>query len=42
MKRKLDTLLIVVVFILLAMGALGAEPSQRDVVAMTILGEARG
>ena len=42
MKRELDTLLIVVVFILLAMGALGAEPSQRDVVAMTILGEARG
>jgi len=42
MKRQLDTLLIVIVFILLAMGALGAEPTQREVVAMTILGEARG
>ena len=42
MKRKLDTLLIVFIFVLLAMGAFGAEPSQRDVVAMTILGEARG
>jgi spore germination cell wall hydrolase CwlJ-like protein len=42
MKRKLDTLLVVFIFVLLAMGAFGAEPSQRDVVAMTILGEARG
>lgn len=42
MKKKLNGLLIVIVFILLAMGTLGAEPSQRDVVAMTILGEARG
>ena len=42
MKKKLDTLLVVIVFILLVMGALGAEPTQREVVAMTILGEARG
>ena len=42
MKKKFNGILIVIVFILLAMGALGVEPSQRDVVAMTILGEARG
>ena len=42
MKKKLNGLLIVIVFMLLAMGILGAELSQRDVVAMTILGEARG
>ena len=42
MKRSLDRLLIVLVFILLAMGLFGAELTQREVVAMTILGEARG
>jgi len=42
MKNKLNGLLIVFVLILLGMGLFGAEPSQRDVVAMTILGEARG
>ena len=42
MRKKLNGLLVVFVLILLGMGLFGAEPSQRDVVAMTILGEARG
>ena len=42
MRNAINGLLIVFVLILFAMGACGAEPSQRDVVAMTILGEARG
>jgi len=42
MKSLLNRVLFVFVLILLGMGVFGAEPSQRDVVAMTILGEARG
>ena len=42
MKSLLNRLLIVIAFILLAMGLIGAELTQREVVAMTILGEARG
>ena len=42
MRNAINGLLIVFVLILFAMGACGAEPSERDVVAMTILGEARG
>jgi spore germination cell wall hydrolase CwlJ-like protein len=42
MKSLLNRILFVFILILLGMGLFGAEPSQRDVVAMTILGEARG
>ena len=42
MQTFLNRLLIVIAFILLAMGLIGAELTQREVVAMTILGEARG
>jgi len=42
MKSLLNRILFVFILMLLGMGLFGAEPSQRDVVAMTILGEARG
>jgi len=42
MRNAINGLLIVFVLILFAMGACGAELTQREVVAMTILGEARG
>ena len=42
MKSLLNRILFVFILVLLGMGLFGAEPSQRDVVAMTILGEARG
>ena len=42
MKSLLNRILFVLILILLGMGLFGAEPSQRDVIAMTILGEARG
>ena len=42
MKSLLNRILFVIALMLLGMGLFGAEPSQRDVVAMTILGEARG
>jgi len=42
MRNTINGLLIVFVLILFAMGACGAELTQREVVAMTILGEARG
>ena len=42
MRNTINGLLIVFVLMLFAMGACGAELTQREVVAMTILGEARG
>ena len=42
MKSLLNRILFVFILVLLGMGLFGAEPSQRDVVAMTLLGEARG
>jgi N-acetylmuramoyl-L-alanine amidase len=42
MKSLLNRILFVFILVLLGMGLFGAEPSQRDIVAMTILGEARG
>ena len=42
MKSLLNRILFVFILVLLGMGLFGAEPSQRDVVAMPLLGEARG
>ena len=42
MRALLNRIIFIFVLMLLGMGLFGAEPSQRDVVAMTILGEARG
>ena len=41
MQTFLNRLLIVIAFILLAMGLFGVEPSEQNVITQTILGEAR-
>jgi spore germination cell wall hydrolase CwlJ-like protein len=42
MKKLIDAFVAIIVLTLLTAGLFGAEPSEHDVVAMTILGEARG
>ena len=42
MEALLNRIIFIFILILLAMGLSGAELTQREVVAMTILGEARG